>query len=135
LGFSQFLAKIQEKSAKKRGCHNSKIFPNLNFPPQLSSLHIQEKPQLILTRSPQIAPPWSTKKCDLWKSLQNKSFFLCIEEERCYSFFKILNSEATLFAWKAKIKVFWIFFECIVATNGPARWRKNFKNRLIVPIF
>ena len=37
-----------------------------------------------------------------------------------------------LFASKAKIKVFWIFFKGAVPPKGPAEWRKNVKKTLIL---
>ena len=49
--------------------------------------------------------------------------------------FSILDSfsrDNALFAWKAKINVFWKFFSNGAAPKGPAKWRKFFQKTLIL---
>ena len=69
--------------------HNSKLFSNLNFPPNQKTLfpknHELFKPVLP------IRTPRSTKKWNLGKSGQNKSPVFANGEGRCDSFLKILN--------------------------------------------
>ena len=55
------------------------FFSHFEFP-ATTFLCTHKNPKLILTRSPQIAPPWSTKKCDLGKTGQNKSWFFAYGE-------------------------------------------------------
>ena len=70
-----------------------KFFSQFEFP-ATTSLCIHKNPRIILTRSSQISPPWSTKKCDLEKRGPKKVVVFCVwRETNCnfWNFFPLMR--------------------------------------------